>query len=79
MVRHFQLVEPESGHLVQNGALAGNPAGQHPVKGTDPVRADEQERIAEIINVPYFARLGRHAGDRSLHYYWHCVSSWVRV
>ena len=51
-----QIVEPEVRNRCEHDALAGDRVGQDHVECGHPVRCDdEQMRIVNAINIPYFA------------------------
>ena len=56
MVRQaFEDFEPVQRDLRQNSAFAGDAVGHDAVKRADAVRRDEQQRIAQIIDIADFA------------------------
>jgi hypothetical protein len=66
MVRHAQEVEPEHGETREHAALVGDAGRQHPVEGTDAVRGDEDEAVAEVVDVADLAPTAWVAGDVAL-------------
>src|SRR5689334_20957259 len=51
----FQFLKPESRYLIQNLSLVRNQGGQNIIKGGNPVGGDDQQVIAQIINIPHFS------------------------
>ncbi len=49
------FVKPEPGQGGQHAAFAGDAGGQDHVKRRKPVRGDNQQRIAEVVDVAHFA------------------------
>ena len=49
---------------VSTPALVGNAGGQHPIERAEPVGADQQEPIAQVVNVAHFAPSHRQARQR---------------
>ena len=76
VVRLAQLREPEGGDLRQQPPLVRDGGGQNPVEGADPVGADQQQAIAQVVNIPHFAPPHRQTGQRRLRRQPHC--SWVK-
>ena len=50
-----QLVEPERRQLRQHLALVGDAGAQHVVEGGDAVGGDQEQRIAQVVDVAHFA------------------------
>src|SRR6266852_5312880 len=60
----LQEIEPEERELSQNAALVGDWRGKDDVEGGEPVRGDDQELVAEIVDVADFAARSRcQAGE----------------
>jgi hypothetical protein len=60
----FQEFEPEKRELREDAALVGNGRGKDDVEGGEAVGGDDQELVAEIIDVTDFsARGGSEAGE----------------
>ena len=55
MVGLFKPIEPKRGYLRQYAPLVGYAGGKYPVEGADAVGADQQELIADVIDIAYFA------------------------
>ena len=55
VVRLAEQLEPEGGDLRQHPPLVGNGRRQHPVEGADPVGADQQQAVAQIVDVAHLA------------------------
>ena len=57
MIRHHvaQQIEPEDGELGEHAAFVGNRGRQHVVEGGKPVRGDDDQEIAGVVNVAHFA------------------------
>ena len=66
MMGLVQLPEPESAELRQYPPLVGNSVGQHEVEGADPIGADQQQPVAQVVNIPYFAAANRPIVERRL-------------
>ena len=74
MIRHpgFGLVEPEMGNLREHLALARDAVGHDAVEGRNAVSGDEEQRVAEVEDLPDLAggdaREGQavDGGDRGL-------------
>jgi len=49
------LLEPEGRELVENLSLLRDAAGQDDIEGRDAVGGHDEQFIAYVINVPYFA------------------------
>src|SRR6266849_5350562 len=65
----LQEIEPEERELSQNAALVGNGRGKDDVEGGKPIRGDDQQLAAEIVDVTDFAaRGGFQAGELRLSY-----------
>ena len=66
MVRHvvLEVLKPEGRHLRKNLPFVGNWRGKYNVEGGESVRSDNQEVVAEIINISNLApRMQFHAGQ----------------
>ena len=63
MVRLAEQLEPEGGDLRQHPPLVGNAGRQHPVEGADPVGADQQQAVAQIVNVAHLPAADRQPGQ----------------
>jgi hypothetical protein len=48
-------IEPEAGELGKDLSLVGDEGGKDKIKGRYPVRGDDQELVAQIIDVPDFS------------------------
>ena len=60
----LQQIEPEERKLREDAPLVGNRRGQNDVKGRKAVRRDDQQLVAEIVDVPHLpARGGRQTGE----------------
>ncbi len=55
VVRLVQTVEPEGADLGEHAPLVGNAGGQHPVEGADAVGADQQQFVAQVVDIAHFA------------------------
>ena len=57
MVRHHirQLVEPEGRQLREDLALVGDAGAQHVVERRDAIGGDQQQRVAQVVDVAHFA------------------------
>src|SRR5262245_49653662 len=66
MVRDLQEVEPEQRHVRKDAPLVGNAGRQHPVEGADAVRGNDDEPVAEIVNIAHLAATARDAGNVTL-------------
>ena len=55
----LQQIEPEQRKLRQHAAFVGYSGGQHHVERRQPVRRDDQQPVAEIVNVAHLAAGGR--------------------
>jgi hypothetical protein len=57
VVRHDigQLVEPEGRQLRENLALVRNAGAQHVVERRDAIGGDQQQRIAQVVDVAHLA------------------------
>ena len=65
MVRNIQKLEPESANLSQDFALIRNAIGQHVVEGGNPIGADHQELVTQIVDVPDLTSPTRPLGKSS--------------
>ena len=63
MVRHVEQVEPEIADLREHPTLVGNPCGQHPVESADSVRRDDQQRLAQVVDVAHLAPFQGQVGQ----------------
>ena len=52
--------------LRQHAALVGNAGGQHPVERADAVGADQQQLVAQVVDIADFAAADLQIGQRSL-------------
>ena len=60
-------LEPERGDLRQHFALVGNAGAEHVVERRDAIGGDDEQTIAEIVDVADLAlTIGRAAGERGL-------------
>ena len=50
-----ELLEPEKRKLRQHAALIGNRRGENDVEGREPVGGDDQQAIAELVDVANLA------------------------
>ena len=57
--------EPEERELREDRALVRDAGGQHHVEGADAVGGDDQEAVAEVVDVPHLAPTPDQAGPRS--------------
>ena len=55
----FHLPKPERGDLGQYIALVGNAFVHDNIEGGNAVGGDDQEAVAEIVDVPHFAPGGQ--------------------
>ncbi len=49
------LLKPEPGQGGQDAAFVGDTGRQDHVEGRNPVGGDNQQRIAEVVNIAHFA------------------------
>ena len=61
-----QPLEPERADLRQHATLVGNAGGQDPVEGADAVGADQQQLVAQVVNVADLAAADRQVAQRRL-------------
>ena len=66
MVGLAEQVEPEGGDLRQHAALVGDARRQDPVERADPVGADQQKLIAQVVDVADLAAADVESGKRGL-------------
>ena len=66
VIGHLQKVEPKQSQLRKDAALVGNAGRQHPVEGADAIGRDDDEAIAEVVNVAHFPATTGDAGDFTL-------------
>ena len=69
-----RLLEPESGELSENKPLIGDAGGQDDVEGGDAVGGDDEQLVAQVVDVAHLAAgverqlqgsLGEHGGGHS--------------
>ena len=48
-------LEPEAGELREHAALVRDARPQHVVEGRDPVGGDDEQLIADLVDVAHFA------------------------
>jgi len=63
-----EAVEPERAHLREHTSLVWDTAGQNPVEGADPIAGNQQQPIAEIVNVANFAPADGQISQIGLHH-----------
>jgi len=69
VVRHDRSgpVEPERRDLRQDFAFVGNAGTEHVVEGRDAIARDDEQAVAELVDVADFAlTIGQPAGNRRL-------------
>src|SRR6185437_6381767 len=66
MVREREPVEPEGAEAGQDYPLLGDAVGQDPVEGADPVGGDDQEPVAQVVDVAHLAPAARDLAQRRL-------------
>jgi len=61
VVRHdvAKKIEPEERELREDAALVGDGSGHDDIEGGEAIGSDEEEAVAEIVNVAHFAASGR--------------------
>ena len=59
VVGRVKQFEPKRADLRQHASLVRDRRGQHPVESTDPIGADHQQPIAQIVNVSHLAAADR--------------------
>ena len=57
MIRLVEQFEPEQAGLRQHAPFVGNAGGQDPIEGADPVGGNQQQAVAEIINIADLAAM----------------------
>ena len=66
MIFDAEGLKPEFRSLIQGFSLVGNAGGENPVESADTIGTNEQDVIAEVIDVAHFTALGRHTRNRGL-------------
>src|SRR5262249_1101870 len=66
VVRDAQVIEPEPRQAGEDAALVGDAGRQHPVAGADPVAGDDDEAVAEVIDVAHLPATAGEALDVAL-------------
>ena len=61
-----EAAEPEDGDLVEDLSLVGDAGREDDVERGDAVGGDEQERVAEVVDVADFAAAGEWEGEGGL-------------
>ena len=61
-LRHAEEVEPEQRQGREDAALVGDAGRQHPVEGADAVGGDDDEPVAEVVDVADLAAAAGIAG-----------------
>ena len=62
MVGDLQSLKPKGAEAGQDASLVGNAVGKHPIEGADAIGRDQEQPIAEVVDV---AHLSLSLGDRS--------------
>jgi hypothetical protein len=60
MVWHFEKVEPEPAHARENAALVRDARRQNPIEGADAIAGDDDEPVAQIVDIAHLAAPARH-------------------
>ena len=55
MVADIQMIKPKKAHRGQQSAFVRNPCWQNKVESTDAVGTDDQQCVAQVIDVAYLA------------------------
>ena len=77
VVRNYvlQQIEPEKRKLCEDAAFIGNRRWKDDVESGEPVRGDNEQLVAEIVDITNLAAGGgREAGELGLFYDFHCRS-----
>ena len=64
MVAYAEFLEPKSGDLREHFPLVGNAGRKHPIKGAQPVGADQEQIFAQVVNISNFSPPHRNSGQR---------------
>src|SRR5436305_1124297 len=66
MIGDVQPAQPEERHRGQDAALVGDRCRQHPIKGADAIGGDDDQAVAEVVDVADFALSPGIRGDVAL-------------
>jgi hypothetical protein len=66
MTAHAQPLEPEASQCSEDAPLVRDGRWQNPIEGTDAIGGDNDEAIAQIVDVPNFAATVRVTLDVAL-------------